>query len=70
MTITNVAEAIQAFESQQEIGSLYDPPISQQAINQWLREGRVPARRVPRMARALRERGFVVEEARLNPDFA
>lgn len=69
MIINSVAEAIQAFDSQLEIGRLYDRPISQQAVNQWLREGRIPPGRVPRLVRALQERGYQVKAGSLHPSF-
>ena len=56
--------------TQKEIGGLYSPRISQQAVQQWFDRGRVPPRRIPRLVKALKRRGCHIPNLGvLNPEF-
>lgn len=70
MMIRTVREAINAFESQTQIGMLFNPPISQQAVHEWLKKDRVPAERVYKITRELRRLGHTVAEETFASSYA
>jgi DNA-binding transcriptional regulator YdaS (Cro superfamily) len=52
--------------SQSAIARLFNPPIRQQSVYSWLRDGSVPADRVMRICKAVNRR---VKPHELNPSF-
>ena len=68
--ITSLFELIEALQVPlEEIGALYDPPLSRQAIGQWLTANEVPPARVLRLLRYALELGYQVDPKGLHPDF-
>ena len=60
-----VEEAVRAVGSRDKVAKLYTPPLSRQAISQWIPRGYVPSDRVRSLAKAAG-----VPRSVLNPDFA
>jgi hypothetical protein len=70
MQVRSIHDLSDIYPSQQAIASLYRPPISQQAVNRWFQEERVPLPRIARLLRDIRRRGYDVKAAALNADAA
>ena len=44
--------AVQAVGGRRQLATKLSPPVSRQAIEQWIRKGEIPPRRVPQVASA------------------
>ena len=62
--MTGIQEAYERLKTLTAIGVLYEPPLSAEAVRQWLEAGIVPWRRCRRLSDVS---GVPVE--RLNPEF-